>query len=65
MAQARFTPPNGGLLIFDVADRNTDRFICTMRMPFNPMSKLSIKDVFKFVYEKRPSLKNRKITIEL
>lgn len=65
MAQARFTPPNGGLLIFDVADRNTDRFICTMRMPINPLFKITITDILNFVYQKRPSLKNRKITIEL
>ena len=31
------------ILKFDVADAKTDRFICTMKMPFNPLFKLDLQ----------------------
>ena len=59
------TPPitTQRILTFDVADFETDKFICTMSMPFTPP--LNMERVLKFVYSKRPSLRYRKIVIEL
>ena len=53
------------ILKFDVADVKTDRFICTMKMPFNPLFKLTVQQVIDFVFQKRPSLINREIVIEI
>lgn len=53
------------ILKFDVADAKTDRFICTMKMPFNPLFKLTVQQVIDFVFQKRPSLRFRKIVIEI
>ena len=53
------------ILKFDVADAKTDRFICTMKMPFNPLFKLKVQQVIDFVFQKRPSLRNREIVIEI
>lgn len=53
------------ILKFDVADAKTDRFICTMKMPFNPLFKLTVQQVIDFVFQKRPSLRNREIVIEI
>lgn len=53
------------ILKFDVADAKTDRFICTMKMPFNPLFKLNLQQVIDFVFLKRPSLRYREIVIEL
>ena len=53
------------ILKFDVADAKTDRFICTMKMPFNPLFKLTVQQVIDFVFQKRPSLINREIVIEI
>lgn len=61
----QITPPTSKVLIFDVADAITDRFICTMRMPVNPLFKLTLQQVLDFVFQQRPSLKRRKIVIEL
>lgn len=61
----QITPPTSKVLIFDVADAITDRFICTMRMPVNPLFKLTLQQVLNFVFQQRPSLKRRKIVIEL
>lgn len=52
-------------LDIDVVDRNTDRFICSLRMPWNPLFGLSLKEVLDFVYQKRPTLKYRQIVIEV
>lgn len=62
-----FTPPisHQGFLKFDVADAVTDDFICTLRMPFCPLFKLEMQDILAFVYMKRPTLRYRKIVIEL
>ena len=61
----QFTPPTQRILKFDVADAKTDRFICTMEMPFNPLFKLTVQQVIDFVFQQRPSLQNREIVIEL
>ena len=53
------------ILKFDVADAKTDRFICTMKMPFNPLCKLDLKQVLDFVFLKRPTLRHREIVIEI
>ena len=53
------------MLIFDVADALTDRYIATMKMPYNPLLKLDLQEIVDFVYTKRPTLKYRKIIIEL
>ena len=53
------------VLTFDVADAMTDDFICTLRMPFCPLFNLQPQDILEFVYSKRPTLKYRKIVIEL
>ena len=53
------------ILTFDVADALTDKFICTMRMPINPLFKLNIQHVLDYIYSKRPTLRYRKIVIEL
>ena len=58
------TPPIE-MLIFDVADALTDRYIATMKMPYNPLLKLDLQEIVDFVYTKRPTLKYRKIIIEL
>lgn len=52
-------------LTFDVADAMTDRFICTLHMPVSPLFRVSIDEITAFVYQKRPTLKYRKIIIEL
>jgi len=63
---SQITPPiSSKLLKFDVADAITDRFICTMRMPVNPLFKLTLQQVLDYIYLKRPSLKNRDIVVEL
>lgn len=62
---SQFTPPTQRILKFDVADAKTDRFICTMEMPFNPLFKVSILQLLDFVFQQRPSLKRREIVIEL
>lgn len=56
---------NSKFIEFDIADAETDRFIDTMRMPVNPMFKVSLQQIIDFVYTKRPTLKYRKIQIEL
>jgi len=53
------------ILKFDVADAKTDRFICTMKTPFNPLFKLTVQQVLDYIYLKRPSLKYRDIVVEL
>ena len=53
------------ILKFDVADAKTDRFICTMKMPYCPLFKLNLQQVIDFVFLKRPSLRYREIVIEL
>lgn len=64
---AIITPPisNGKFLSFDVADQDTNRFICTMKMPVTPLFKVSLEEIMSFVYTKRPTLKYRRIIIEL
>jgi len=63
---SQITPPiSSKLLKFAVADEITDRFNCTMRMPVNPLFKLTLQQVLDFVFQQRPSLKRRKIVIEL
>ena len=62
---SKFTPTTQRILKFDVADAKTDRFICTMEMPFNPLFKVSILQLLDFVFQQRPSLKRREIVIEL
>lgn len=59
------SPTSSKVLKFDVADAKTDRFICTMEMPFNPLFKVSIPQLLDFVFQQRPSLKRREIVIEL
>lgn len=61
----QITPPTSKVLIFDVADGLTDRFICTMRMPVNPLEKLTLQMVVNFVFQQRPSLQHKEIVIEL
>lgn len=63
----KFAPPiiNAKFIEFDIADAETDRFIDTMRMPVNPMFKVSLGEIIDFVYTKRPTLKYRKIQIEI
>lgn len=39
------------------------RFVCTMTYEFNPLFKFSFDDLFEFIYQKRPSLRNKKIEI--
>lgn len=53
------------LLTFDVADAESDRFICTMRMPYNPLFRIKLEDIADFIYQKRPTLKYKKIAIEI
>lgn len=57
--------PTSDTLTFDVADARTDHFICTLQMPVVPLVKMSFQQVLNFVYSKRPTLKYRKIIIEL
>ena len=64
MAMFRTTPPTK-VLTFDIADARTDRFIATMHMPYNPLFKLSLQQLLDFIYSKRPTLRYRKIVIEL
>lgn len=67
----QFTPPtphNADLtdvITFDVADARTDRFICTMTMPVGQRKKISITEILDFIYSRRPTLKYKKIIIEL
>lgn len=62
---ARITPPIGmSLLKFDIADYATDRFICTMRMPYATGTSVSPEALMAFIYSKRPTLRYRKIVIE-
>lgn len=61
---SKFTPPTQRILKFDVADAKTDRFICTMEMPFNPLFKLDLQQVLDFIFLKRPTLRHREIVIE-
>lgn len=56
---------NGKFLSFDVADQDTNDFICTMKMPVTPLFKVSLEEIMSFVYTKRPTLKYRKIIIEI
>lgn len=53
------------MLVFDVADAETDDFICTLKMPCSPLFKLTVGQLMDFVYSKRPTLRYRKIVIEL
>ena len=41
------------------------RYVCTMTYEFNPLFKFSFEDLFEFIYQKRPSLRNKKIDIYL
>ena len=59
---AIIAPPNQKYLTFDIMDAVTERFICTMRMPNTPWTKL--EDITDYIFQKRPSLKYRKISIE-
>ena len=62
---SQITPPaSSKVLKFDVADAKTDRFICTMRMPVNPLLKLDLQQVLDFIFLKRPTLRHREIVIE-
>lgn len=65
MEYPQFPAPASGILKFDVADQQTDRWICTLKMKVNPLFKVSLGEVLAFVYQKRPTLKYRKIQIEL
>ncbi len=59
-----FTKPN--IIPLDIMDEHADRFICDMRYPVSRLSELfPIKgtDIMDFIYGKRPSLRNRKITV--
>ena len=53
------------VLTFDVADAETDRFICSMSIPYNPLFRLRLTEILEHLYSKRPTLKYRKIIIEL
>ncbi len=55
----------GKKLTFDVMDVQTERFICTLSMPYCPLFPVTNKQVLDFVYKKRPTLKYRKIRILL
>ena len=47
-------------LSIDVMIHGGDKFYCTLLYPFSGLFKLELEDVFKFVYDKRPTLKYRK-----
>ena len=47
-------------LIIDVMIMGGVKFYCQLTYSYNPLFKIDITDVERFVLEKRPSLKNRK-----
>ena len=47
-------------LNIDVMTQGGEKFYCSLVYMFNPLFKLNIDDVIRFVYSKRPTLKYRK-----
>ena len=47
-------------LHIDVMILGVAKFYCTLAYQYNPLFKLSLADIGRFVYEKRPTLKYRK-----
>ena len=56
-------PSSRQLLSIDVMDRSDGRFICTLRKPHSPLFKLDVRELIDFVYQKRPTLRYRKIQL--
>lgn len=60
-------PASSGMqwLNFDVGDAMTGGFLCSLRMPLNPLFKLTLDQIVDFIHQKRPTMRHRQITIEL
>lgn len=37
-----------------------EHFVCTLRMPYNPLFRVSIDDIVEYAYSKRPTLRYEK-----
>lgn len=48
-----------GRLSIDVMVQNGNQYYCTLFYFFNPLFKIDMSDVERFVHEKRPTLKYR------
>lgn len=62
---AHFTPPQSYLDI-DIMDEYADTFICTLRYPkppLYPLYPINMKALEQFIYERRPSLKGKCVSI--
>lgn len=38
----------------------SERYVCTLRYPYEPLFKVDFSDMLKFALEKRPTLRNKK-----
>lgn len=47
-------------LNIDVMTMGGAKFYCSMEYPYNPMYKVELEDILRYVYEKRPLLKYEK-----
>ena len=47
-------------LSFDVMKNDGEDFVCTMKMPHNPLFKLKLQEVLDYIQSKRPTLKYEK-----
>ena len=47
-------------LSFDVMKNGGEDFVCTMKMPYNPLFKLKLQEVLDYILSKRPTLKYEK-----
>ncbi|MBO6282808.1 MAG: hypothetical protein J6M63_02635 [Pseudobutyrivibrio sp.] len=46
-------------LSIDVMLRGGAKFYCTLKYEYNPLFKIDLEDVIRFVFERLPSLKDR------
>lgn len=46
-------------LSIDVMLRGGAKFYCTLKYEYNPLFKINLEDVIRFVFERLPSLKDR------
>jgi hypothetical protein len=52
-----------GRLSFDVMNRTTERYICTLRMPASPIFKLTLEDISQYILRKRSTLEAMELDI--
>ena len=50
----------GNVLSFDVMKNHGETFVCSIKMPYNPLFKVTMKEIVDYIYQKRPTLKYEK-----